>query len=167
MVRFGGSDGSVTITGANGAGTSNITVGNAYSATYMGVGTNGLLLAGHTATVSAGTVLIAQRNGSISATQPVAQVTFDTGSFRRTASSLPPISGRDEHFYHAQRELRSGDQSRQHRRAHGQYRLQPGPEHQPHPHRHRYRRVHHQWRHRDPQHRPQGRPAPAEPATPR
>ena len=86
VVSFAGATGEVTITGANGVGTANITVGNAFSATYMGVGTNGLLLAGHNASVAAGTVVIAQRNGSTSAAQPVAQITFDTGTF--TADSI-------------------------------------------------------------------------------
>jgi len=78
------SNGSVTIAGQDGVGKTAITVGNMSSG--GGGGDPGqILLAGHTATVNAGTVII----GRLSATGSPAtasQITFDKGSF--TADSL-------------------------------------------------------------------------------
>ncbi len=83
---FAGANGSVTITGANGGGTSNITIGNHTTATYAGGGTSSLALAGHMATVSAGTVTIAQKSATAGSGALPASLTFDTGAL--TASSV-------------------------------------------------------------------------------
>lgn len=91
QIQFSGSNGSVTITGANGVGTSNITIGSNLENTYLGNATNSLLLAGHTATVNAGTVIVSQKAGSATGGSPVSQVTFDTGTFN--ASSIQMSSG--------------------------------------------------------------------------
>ncbi len=82
-------DAQVTITGqSGGASTANITVGSASSATYGG-GTARLSLAGHSASVQAGAVVVgrlANATGGTSASNDIGQLTFDTGTF--TANSL-------------------------------------------------------------------------------
>lgn len=90
-IEFAGSGGSVTISGkTGGSSTANISIGVNDNRTFMG-GTNKLSLAGHDATVNAGTVIIGQKatapNGAnATGGSPVSEVTFDTGTFN--ASSI-------------------------------------------------------------------------------
>jgi autotransporter-associated beta strand protein len=69
---------SVTIAGAGGA--ANITLGQATAATYGSGEISQLLLAGHVATVQAGTLMVGDSINN-SANGPNATVTFDTGTF--------------------------------------------------------------------------------------
>jgi autotransporter-associated beta strand protein len=71
---------SVTIAGTGGSGVANITLGQATSGTYGSGELAQLLLAGHTATVQAGTLAIGDSTGN-SSHEPNASVTFDTGTF--------------------------------------------------------------------------------------
>jgi fibronectin-binding autotransporter adhesin len=76
---------SVTIAGTGGGtATANIAVGTANSVTFANRNST-LLLAGHPATVQAGTVIVGQEAGNSSGT-PNGSITFDTGSF--SADSL-------------------------------------------------------------------------------
>ncbi len=87
-IQFAGSTGSVTIAGTDGSGTAAITIGKATSASYNpGPRTDDLLMAGHSATVSAANVVVAQNAGN-SGGAPIANVTFDTGTFDATAITL-------------------------------------------------------------------------------
>ena len=58
-----------------------ITVGRATGGSYQGVGTNSLLLAGHHATVNAGTVIVGRKGTGSSAGNITSALTFDTGTF--------------------------------------------------------------------------------------
>jgi autotransporter-associated beta strand protein len=90
------SNGSVVITGAGGTGVSNIFVGNQNgSGGYQSASLNNkLLLAGHTATVSAGTVNVARRTGTGTGNAVISEVTFDTGTFTTTGHvTLAQITG--------------------------------------------------------------------------
>jgi autotransporter-associated beta strand protein len=89
---FSGASGSVTITGLNGSGTSNITVGNHSTATHSGGGTSSLSLAGHDASVSAGTVTIGQKSGSAGSGASSASLTFDTGAFTADTIQMAVVS---------------------------------------------------------------------------
>lgn len=96
ILQFAGSSGSVTITGTGGTGTSAITLANSNSgATYSGNYPSQLLLAGHNATVNAGTVIIANlTNQTASSTGAIAAtLTFDTGTFNASAINMAIISG--------------------------------------------------------------------------
>ena len=87
-IQFASSaSGSVAISGPNGVGVANINIVNANNATFQGgTGTNALLLAGHEATVNAGTVSIGNVAGASAAAGPIsAAVTFDTGTFNASA----------------------------------------------------------------------------------
>ena len=88
-IQFASSaSGSVSISGPNGVGVANINIVNANNATFQGgTGTNALLLAGHEATVNAGTVSISEVPATPSAAAgPIsAAVTFDTGTFNASA----------------------------------------------------------------------------------
>ena len=87
-IQFASSaSGSVSISGPNGVGVANINIVNANNATFQGgTGTNALLLAGHEATVNAGTVSIGNVAGASAAAGPIsAAVTFDTGTFNASA----------------------------------------------------------------------------------
>lgn len=90
QILFSGSSGSVTITGANGSGTSTITIGNHSAASYQGSATNSLLLAGHTATVSASTVTLSQISGNSPSggNDLNSLLTFDTGTFNATSIQM-------------------------------------------------------------------------------
>ncbi len=90
LIQFAGAGGSVVITGANGAGTATITIGNHSNATYsIGSNTNGLLLAGHDATVSAGAVIIGQKSTNAAGSGAItSELTFDTGTFNATSVSM-------------------------------------------------------------------------------
>jgi autotransporter-associated beta strand protein len=81
-------DGSVVITGAGGTGVSNIFVGNQNgNGAYQSGGLNNrLLLAGHSATVSAGTVNVARRTGTGGGNAVSSELTFDTGTFTTTGN---------------------------------------------------------------------------------
>jgi len=81
-------NGSVVITGAGGTGVSNIFVGNQNGSGSYQAGNlnNRLLLAGHTATVSAGTVNIARRTGTGAGNAVISELTFDTGTFTTTGN---------------------------------------------------------------------------------
>lgn len=81
VVQFGSPTGSVTITGTNGSGKTQITVGRATGGTYQGSGTNALLLAGRHATVHASTVIVGRKGTGTGSGNITAAVTFDTGSF--------------------------------------------------------------------------------------
>lgn len=88
-MQFAGSGGSVTINGTNGSGLATITLGNITAASYINNGTNGLLLAGHTATVNASTVIVSRVAGSTSTNGGLSSaVTFDTGTFSATSIQL-------------------------------------------------------------------------------
>ena len=78
--------GSVTITGANGTGTASINIGVQTSAT-AGSNPSQLLLAGHNATVNAGTVIVAQQKGNTGGNAK-AIVSFDTGTFNANVLSI-------------------------------------------------------------------------------
>jgi autotransporter-associated beta strand protein len=82
----------VSIAGTNGSGGANISVGQATTGTYDFSGTDGLYLAGGTATVSAGTVTVGYRSGSSAATGNLTTgaITFDTGTFTATNLELAP-----------------------------------------------------------------------------
>ena len=83
------STGSVSITGAaGGASTTDITIGQASTASYGGNGQNQLALAGHTAVVQAGTVTVAQLNGSTGGQALNSTLTFDTGTFSANTIQL-------------------------------------------------------------------------------
>ena len=86
-IKFATSNGSVTIAGTGGGSKkADITLGNASIFSYVtGTNLSQLALAGHQATVHAGTVIVAQRNGASSG-GPIAKITFDTGNF--TADTL-------------------------------------------------------------------------------
>jgi autotransporter-associated beta strand protein len=71
---------SVTIAGTGGSGAANITLGQATAATYGSGEISQLLLAGHNATVQAGTLMVGDSVNN-SANGPNATVTFDTGTF--------------------------------------------------------------------------------------
>ena len=81
VVQFAGPAGSVSIAGVGGAGKAAITVGSATGGTYGGAGTNSLLLAGHDATVAAGTVVVGRKGSGSSGGNIAALLTFDTGTF--------------------------------------------------------------------------------------
>jgi autotransporter-associated beta strand protein len=81
VVQFAGPGGSVSITGNNGAGKTAIAVGRATGASYQGIGTNSLLLAGHPATVNASTVVVGRKGTGSSAGNIASLLTFDTGTF--------------------------------------------------------------------------------------
>lgn len=91
LIQFGGPGGSVVITGAGGSGSSTISIGNASTGTYTG-GNNSLLLAGHPATITAGTVTIGQKSGSSSGNVG-AFMTFDTGTFTANAVQMGVAGG--------------------------------------------------------------------------
>jgi autotransporter-associated beta strand protein len=93
-IQFATSNGNVTIAGTTGgASTANITLGNASSgATYQGTGNNSLLLAGHNATVQAGTVILGQRLAAGGGSAPVGVVTFDTGNFSVNTLEMANLS---------------------------------------------------------------------------
>jgi autotransporter-associated beta strand protein len=93
VIQFAGSSGTVVISGIGGAGTANIFLGNSNSSgTYQpGSLNNGLLLAGHTATVNAGTVIIGNRTSTGAGTL-TAQVTFDTGTFNASSITVAKAS---------------------------------------------------------------------------
>ena len=83
----GNTTGSVTIAGLNGgANTAAITIGKStiFTANHT---VSGLLLAGHTATVNASTVIVGQQAGN-TGSFPSASVTFDTGTFNATTIQL-------------------------------------------------------------------------------
>jgi fibronectin-binding autotransporter adhesin len=89
------SNGSVVITGAGGTGVSNIFVGNQNgSGSYQSASLNNkLLLAGHAATVSAGTVNVARRTNTGAGNAVISELTFDTGTFTTTGNvTLAQIS---------------------------------------------------------------------------
>jgi autotransporter-associated beta strand protein len=90
-IQFGSSSGSVTIAGTGGSGTSNITIGNQTSGTATS-STSSLLLAGHSATVQAGTLLVGQGNGDTAGTAN-ASVTFDTGTFNVSTLNIGFVLG--------------------------------------------------------------------------
>jgi autotransporter-associated beta strand protein len=81
-------NGSVVITGAGGNGVSNIIIGNQNgSGGYQSANlNNGLLLAGHNASVSAGTVNVARRTGASAGNAVISALTFDTGTFTTTGN---------------------------------------------------------------------------------
>lgn len=89
VIQFAGSNGSVVISGIGGTGSANISLGNNNSSgTYQpGNLNNGLLLAGHTATVNAGTVIIGNRTFTGAGTI-TSQMTFDTGTFNASSITL-------------------------------------------------------------------------------
>jgi len=83
---------SVSIAGTGGTGTANITLGQATAGTYTSGRLAQLLLAGHIATVKAGTVLIGDTTGATK-TGPNATVTFDTGTFNAQSIILAADTG--------------------------------------------------------------------------
>ena len=95
VIQFASTTGSVTIGGATG-GTSvaAITIGNGNSSGTRESLANTLLLAGHTATVNAGTVILGEStaNSSTSRTD-TATITFDTGTFNCTNLEMGIASG--------------------------------------------------------------------------
>ncbi len=93
VIQFASSsNGSVTIKGAGGTGTTNITIGNNSQFSYQ-PGSSGtkLSLAGHTANVSAGTVIVGEKTGG-GGGLVTADVTFDTGTFTATSIQMALIS---------------------------------------------------------------------------
>jgi autotransporter-associated beta strand protein len=86
IIQFAGPTGSVSITGTNGIGKTAIAIGRATGGTYQGVGTNGLLLAGRSATVVASTVVVGRKGTGTSGGNITSALTFDTGTF--TADSI-------------------------------------------------------------------------------
>ena len=82
---------SVSISGTGGTGNTNITIGNQTSGTATG-NTSSLLLAGHIATVQAGTVMVAQSAGNSGGTA-TATATFDTGTFNASTLNVGIVSG--------------------------------------------------------------------------
>ena len=90
-IQFWTGTGSVTIGGeAGGASTANITIGRAAVGTYSAATTrlpqSQILLAGHTANIQAGTVVIGAVAGATGVNSPKGVMTFDTGTF--TVDSL-------------------------------------------------------------------------------
>ena len=86
-VQFAGLTGSVTIAGTGGgAATANITLANATGGSAGNVSASSLSLAGHQATINAGSVIVGDDTGGNSALNSTATVTFDTGTF--TAANL-------------------------------------------------------------------------------
>ncbi len=76
---FAGSGGSLTIAGeTGGTSTANITLSDATTASFNQ--NSNLSLAGHTATVQAGTVIVGELAGATASAIPAA-ITFDTGTF--------------------------------------------------------------------------------------
>jgi fibronectin-binding autotransporter adhesin len=94
VIQFGSAAGSVSIAGYNGSGTTAITVGNMNVSGSNSVTnrTNGLLLAGHTATVQAGTVLIGNVADGASAPAANATITFDTGTFNASSITIGQVT---------------------------------------------------------------------------
>jgi autotransporter-associated beta strand protein len=82
---------SVTISGLNGTGTSDITIGSQTSGSGTTSG-SGMSLAGHTANVNAGTVIVGQSNGNTAA-GATAAITFDTGTFNVSSLNLGIVKG--------------------------------------------------------------------------
>jgi fibronectin-binding autotransporter adhesin len=81
-------NGSVTIAGVTGgASTANITLGSSTSSTGSGDETQ-FLLAGHNASVQAGTVIVGRLAGGTNGSSGRANVTFDTGTFNATSLQL-------------------------------------------------------------------------------
>ncbi len=86
IIQFQGAGGSVTIAGTGGgAAVANITIERETSGTANATST--LALAGHQATVNAGTVIVAQVNGSTGGSA-IAAATFDTGTFNATSLAI-------------------------------------------------------------------------------
>ncbi len=81
----------VLIEGLNGVGTANITISNETSGTATS-NTSSLLLAGHNATVQAGTVLVGQASGSTAGTS-TGTATFDTGVFDVATLNIGFVGG--------------------------------------------------------------------------
>jgi fibronectin-binding autotransporter adhesin len=105
VVDWVGATGSVIIAGqAGGASTSNITVGSASSATYGG-GSAQMKLAGHTANIQGGTVIIGLLGGATAGTSTTADtgaLTFDTGTFTANNFQIAAdTSGADANGIHA------------------------------------------------------------------
>ncbi|HZZ28781.1 MAG TPA: autotransporter-associated beta strand repeat-containing protein, partial [Pirellulales bacterium] len=87
IMNFQGMGGALTITGlTGGASTANITLGRQSSATGTSTASQ-LLLAGHNATVQAGTVNDGQLNGA-TANTATGNITFDTGTFSAVTLAL-------------------------------------------------------------------------------
>jgi autotransporter-associated beta strand protein len=86
------SSSSINILGSNGFGAANITLSQANAATYTLGRTAQLLLAGHPATVQAGTLLIGDATGNF-LNGPNATVTFDTGAFSAQSVTLAADTG--------------------------------------------------------------------------
>jgi fibronectin-binding autotransporter adhesin len=96
-IQFWAGTGSVTIGGeAGGASTANITIGRATVGTYSAATTrlpqSQILLAGHTANIQAGTVVIGAVAGATGG-PPKGLVTFDTGNFTVDSLQLAVDSG--------------------------------------------------------------------------
>ena len=90
-IQFPSSGGTVNISGTNGAGAASITIGNSSVLSYQASGPNSLLLAGHTATVNAGTVILGEKTGGTGGTVS-SQLTFDTGTFAATGIQMALIT---------------------------------------------------------------------------
>ncbi len=89
-IEFSGPGGTLTLTGSNGVGsTVNIFIGEGESASYASAASQ-LLLAGHSAFVQAGNVVIGEENGSTNTTPggPAGSITFDTGTFSANSMIL-------------------------------------------------------------------------------
>ena len=109
IVQFLNSSGTATITGTGGgSATADITLGNANGGTYGTGRLSQLLLAGHTANVQARTVIVGEHTGA-GGGGANSTITFDTGTFNATESSIGSQFKR-HHF------------GRRHRRVHSRYR---------------------------------------------
>jgi fibronectin-binding autotransporter adhesin len=92
-IAFQYSAGSVSISGTNGTGASTITLGNE-NVSSATAATSSLLLAGHTATVQAGAVIVGEEINLTSATtMATAVATFDTGTFNAVSISIADVLG--------------------------------------------------------------------------
>lgn len=103
QILFAGSGGSVVITGAGGAGLSIINIGSHGTSSYQGSATNSLLLAGHTATVSAAAVTLGliTHNTAAAGSALNSLLTFDTGTFTADSVNMGVVNSGRSALTHA------------------------------------------------------------------